>query len=69
MSAPFPTPNYIDPETRGHTLVIVSTILVVAAAVAVGLRFLSHLLYHRTSLDDICIFLAWVSKLETSVGE
>ena len=61
LALSWPTPNYENPESRGETLTIVSSVLVFVAAVAVGLRYLSHLLYQRFGKDDVCILIAWVS--------
>lgn len=59
----FPTPNYINPVTRGNSLIIVSALLTFIAATFVSLHFLSHYLYAKISPDDICIFVAWVMSV------
>ena len=56
----FPTPNYVDPETRGDVLIIVRAILGTVAAVAVDLRFLAHFLQRRFEPGDLLIHFAWV---------
>lgn len=60
LALSWPMPNYEDPVTRGHTLAVISAVLVFVAGVAVGLRYLSHFLYQRFGKDDVCIAIAWV---------
>lgn len=55
----WPTPNYENPVTRGHTLVVVNAIFLGLVIVTVGLRLYTRLVVKRWfGLDDIFILLA-----------
>ena len=51
------TPNYIDPPTRGWTIVIIAAILGPLAAVVVVLRIISRFRLQRNAGIDDYIFL------------
>jgi hypothetical protein len=60
----WPTPNYIDPVTRGDALLIVNSIFISLVIVTVGLRLYTRLVIKRWfGLDDIFILLAMVSTI------
>ena len=57
----FPVPNYVDPVTRGHGLVVFASVIAFLATVAVSLRLLSKISTNKLGPSDACILLAWVS--------
>jgi hypothetical protein len=57
----WPTPNYVDPPTRGDALLIVNSILIALVVIVVGLRMYTRLIIKRWfGLDDIFILVALV---------
>ncbi|KAH9868670.1 hypothetical protein J1614_007742 [Plenodomus biglobosus] len=55
----WPTPNYENPITRGHALIVVNAIFLGLVIVTVGLRLYTRLVVKRWfGLDDIFILLA-----------
>lgn len=58
----WPIPNYINPPTRGPTLVIVNAILISLVVVVVLLRIYTRIAIKRWfGADDVFIALALVS--------
>lgn len=56
----WPTPNYVDPETRGPANEIVAITLWIAATVIVTIRLYARKrITHGFGADDIFIILAW----------
>lgn len=61
MILTWPTPNYVDPPTRGDALLIVNSILIALVVIVVGLRMYTRLIIKRWfGLDDIFILVALV---------
>ncbi|PSN59014.1 hypothetical protein BS50DRAFT_449075, partial [Corynespora cassiicola Philippines] len=57
----WPTPNYTNPETRGDTLVIVNSLLIIIVAIVVTLRLYVRLVIKRWfGSDDALIILALI---------
>jgi hypothetical protein len=57
----WPTPNYVNPPTRGDALLIVNSILIALVVIVVGLRMYTRLIIKRWfGLDDIFILVALV---------
>ena len=63
----FPDPNYVDPVTRGHGLIVFASVVAFLATAAVGLRLLSKISTKNLGPSDACILLAWVSAVERLV--
>lgn len=62
--ATWPKPNYIDPETRGPSLVIVECIALSAALICLALRlYVRIFLVRNTGLDDLIMVVAMVCPL------
>ena len=60
----FPKPNYINPVTRGPDTYVVGTVFLGLSTIVVALRLYARLFIRRWfGLDDLCVCLAWVSKL------
>jgi hypothetical protein len=58
----FPTPNYVDPETRGEALLVLLLIFSVVVIAAVAARFYSRIMVKKWfGWDDTMIGLALVS--------
>ncbi|KAL6239592.1 hypothetical protein BDW75DRAFT_236197 [Aspergillus navahoensis] len=56
--ASWPTPNYVDPPTRSHGVLIASIILLVLSTIITALRLYTRLRITRTAgLDDILVVL------------
>jgi hypothetical protein len=61
--ANWPTPNYINPVTRGWDLVVANFVLLAFIFIIVGLRIYTRLRISRYfGVDDILILLATVSQ-------
>lgn len=61
MILTWPTPNYVNPPTRGDALLIVNSILIALVAIVVGLRMYTRIIIKRWfGLDDIFILVALV---------
>jgi hypothetical protein len=66
--ASWPAPNYINPETRGPALIIISSILLAVATVSVSLRVLEKLTVFKSfGIDDILILLALLPSIASLV--
>lgn len=62
--ASWPEPNYVDPETRGNGVIVVSVLFGLLGTIVTALRLLTRLYITRTfGLDDWFIIVAWVSTL------
>ncbi|KAH7126850.1 hypothetical protein B0J11DRAFT_287720 [Dendryphion nanum] len=60
----FPTPNYDDPVTRGHALLVVNSIFVALTVVVVCMRMYTRIYLKRWfGVDDVFILLALVFTL------
>jgi hypothetical protein len=60
----WPTPNYVNPETRGNTLLVVDTVFLVLTLVAVSLRVYTRVHIQKWfGIDDIFALLALVSTV------
>jgi len=60
----WPKPNYIDPETRGDSIIIISTVFLAAVVTAVTFRIFTRLIVKKAfGLDDVFILLSLVSEL------
>ena len=60
--ASWPPPNYIDPETRGSSLVVVNFIFLALSLAALAARLWARLVILRApGLDDFLITIAIVS--------
>jgi len=58
----WPNPNYDNPETRGHALVVVNSIFIGLVIITVGLRLYTRIYIKRWfGIDDVFILLALVS--------
>lgn len=59
----FPRPNYVNPETRGPSSIVIGIILVSLVTVIIGLRVFTRRFVSRGfGLDDILILAAYVSR-------
>jgi hypothetical protein len=59
----YPTPNYINPHTRGSSLIIVNAVFLGIATIVVLLRLYTRLFVRRWfGLDDVFICCAFVSN-------
>ena len=57
----FPTPNYVDPETQGRSLIIVNSVLAGLVFIAVALRVYTRVYLKRWfGSDDYAIVFATV---------
>lgn len=66
--ASFPTPNYIDPVTRGAGLVVVNVIFLVLITVCVALRLYTRIAIKRWfGIDDWFIILAYIFTVGTDI--
>lgn len=67
----WPTPNYVNPVTRGHALVVVNSVFLSIVIITVGLRLYTRIFIRRWfGLDDIFILIALVCiEQENSNGE
>ncbi|KAF3004185.1 hypothetical protein E8E13_006247 [Curvularia kusanoi] len=64
----WPTPNYVNPETRGNALVVVNSILIALVVMIVGLRMYTRLSIKRWfGLDDIFILIALLFTIGLTV--
>ncbi|CAE7207985.1 hypothetical protein PTTW11_09771 [Pyrenophora teres f. teres] len=60
----WPTPNYVDPQTRGPALVIVNSIFITLAILTVCARLYTRLIIKRWfGIDDVFILLALLFTL------
>jgi hypothetical protein len=65
--ATYPTPNYVNPETRGPGLIVTHSVLFPIASIIVGIRIYTRVRISKNiGLDDLFIILAMVS-LSTSM--
>lgn len=65
MILTWPTPNYVNPPTRGDALLIVNTVFIALVVIVVGLRMYTRLVIKRWfGLDDIFILIALVCFLD-----
>lgn len=61
--ATWPDPNYINPQTRGHGIIIASIIFGTICPIVTGLRLYTRVFITRTSgADDVMILLATVTQ-------
>ena len=59
----FPEPNYVNPDTRGSGVLIVSIVMVCLAFVVTCLRLYTRLMITTSpGLDDILVIFAMVSE-------
>lgn len=59
--ANYPTPNYVNPETRGPSLLIANCVMLSISLVVVGIRFYTRIFISRCfGPDDFFILLALV---------
>jgi hypothetical protein len=59
----WPAPNYVDPETRGQSLLVVNITLLGLCLIALAARLWSRLVILRSpGLDDLLITVAIVSS-------
>ena len=64
--ASWPAPNYVDPETRGQSLLIVNIILLTLCFVVLGGRLWARFMILRApGLDDLLITIAMVCSLRS----
>lgn len=64
----FPTPNYVDPVTRGPALIIVNAIFLSLCTIALLLRLYTRVFIKRWfGSDDVFIILAYVGTLSLSL--
>lgn len=64
----WPTPNYIDPLTRGDALVVINAVLISVVVIVVSLRLYTRLAIRRWfGADDTFIALALVCLRETCI--
>ena len=62
----WPTPNYINPQTRGDSVLIIHGTLYSLVVVVVGLRIYTRICISRSfGLDDMFILLAMVPQQST----
>jgi len=60
----WPTPNYVDPETRGNSVIVINCILYSLVVGVVGLRIFTRTCISRSyGADDTFILIAMVSPL------
>jgi hypothetical protein len=58
----WPTPNYINPPTRSHGVLIASILFLALSTIVTALRLYTRLRITRTAgLDDILVVLGLVS--------
>jgi hypothetical protein len=63
----WPTPNYVNPETRGNGLLVVNTVFLVLTLVAVTLRIYTRVFVQKWfGLDDTLALFALVSTTATT---
>lgn len=68
MILSWPTPNYVDPETRGPALYALSIVLVILGTIIVSIRTYTRLRITRAfGLDDGLIIIAFVFAVALSV--
>ena len=59
----WPAPNYVDPETRGQSVLVVNITLLVLCLIVLAARLWSRLVIIRApGLDDLLITIAIVSS-------
>jgi hypothetical protein len=59
----WPAPNYVDPETRGQSLLVVNITLLCLCLIALASRLWARLVILRSpGLDDLLITIAIVSS-------
>ncbi|KAF2088817.1 hypothetical protein K490DRAFT_38175, partial [Saccharata proteae CBS 121410] len=64
----FPTPNYIDPPTRGNALVVVNAIFISFVTIAVLLRMYTRIFLKRWfGSDDVFIIFAFITTVALTV--
>ena len=62
--ATWPTPNYVDPETRGPGLLVVNVVFSILCLFAVAARLWARLrIVHSPGLDDVLIVISFVRDL------
>lgn len=67
MIESWPTPNYINPETRGPGLLILSIILIILGAIIVSVRTYTRLRITKAfGLDDVLVIIAYVLAVALS---
>jgi len=60
----WPTPNYVDPETRGPALIIVNSFFITLVVLTVCARLYTRLVIKRWfGIDDVFILLALASLI------
>jgi hypothetical protein len=58
----WPTPNYLNPETRGNSVILIHSILYTLVVAVVGLRIFTRTRISRSfGTDDTFILIAMVS--------
>ncbi len=63
VTANWPPPNHVSPETRGPTNIIFISVLLGVAAMVLGIRLYTRVkISHGFGLDDVLISLAFVSE-------
>lgn len=68
VMAQWPTPNYIDPQTRGHGAMIVNIVTMSLAFVVVMLRLYTRLrITYSTGIDDILITVGLIFGIAMAV--
>jgi hypothetical protein len=68
VMAQWPTPNYIDPQTRGHGAMIVNIVTMSLAFVVVLLRLYTRLrITYSAGIDDILITIGLVFGIAMAV--
>lgn len=66
--AKFPRPNYVNPETKGASLLITNVVMLSVSLVVVGIRIYTRLFISRNfGWDDFFILLAFVSRSSDSI--
>ncbi|KAK4213106.1 hypothetical protein QBC37DRAFT_181594 [Rhypophila decipiens] len=69
VRASWPTPNYIDPVTRGPSLIIVEIVGLTAALLCLGLRlYVRAFLMRNTGLDDWIMIVAMVFSVALTIA-
>ncbi len=59
MAQPMPTPNYVNPEVKGYSILVLSAVLGPLALLTVVARFWARsIILRRTGWDDYIAFLA-----------
>ncbi|KAH7058690.1 hypothetical protein B0J12DRAFT_737323 [Macrophomina phaseolina] len=65
----FPTPNYVDPVTRGPALIIVNAIFLSLCTIALLLRLYTRVFIKRWfGSDDVFIILAYISTVALTIN-